>query len=45
MIRLDSISKHNGQRLVFIEASAALQKGRRSGWSAPMARARPRYSA
>ena len=26
MIRLESISKQNGQQIVFIEASAALQK-------------------
>ncbi|MCE2564508.1 ABC-F family ATP-binding cassette domain-containing protein [Komagataeibacter sp. FNDCF1] len=35
MIRLDSISKHNGQRLVFIEASAALQKGEKIGLVGP----------
>jgi ATPase subunit of ABC transporter with duplicated ATPase domains len=35
MIRLDSISKQNGQRLVFIEASAALQKGEKIGLVGP----------
>ncbi|WP_308720312.1 ABC-F family ATP-binding cassette domain-containing protein [Komagataeibacter xylinus] len=35
MIRLDNISKHNGQRLVFIEASAALQKGEKIGLVGP----------
>lgn len=35
MIRLDSISKHNGQRVVFIEASAALQKGEKVGLVGP----------
>ncbi|ATU71821.1 Putative ABC transporter ATP-binding protein ydiF [Gluconacetobacter sp. SXCC-1] len=35
MIRLDTISKHNGQRLVFIEASAALQKGEKIGLVGP----------
>ncbi|GBQ40087.1 ABC-F family ATP-binding cassette domain-containing protein [Komagataeibacter europaeus] len=35
MIRLDNITKHNGQRLVFIEASAALQKGEKIGLVGP----------
>jgi ATPase subunit of ABC transporter with duplicated ATPase domains len=35
MIRLESISKQNGQRLVFIEASAALQKGEKIGLVGP----------
>jgi hypothetical protein len=30
MIRLDNIGKQNGHQILFIEASAALQKGRRS---------------
>src|ERR1700753_282682 len=35
MIRLDSISKQNGKHLVFIEASAALQKGEKIGLVGP----------
>jgi len=35
MIRLDNISKQNGSRLVFIEASAALQKGEKIGLIGP----------
>ena len=35
MIRLDTISKQNGSRLVFIEASAALQKGEKIGLVGP----------
>jgi ATPase subunit of ABC transporter with duplicated ATPase domains len=35
MIRLDNISKQNGARLVFIEASAALQKGEKTGLVGP----------
>ena len=35
MIRLDSISKQNGTRLIFIEASAALQKGEKIGLVGP----------
>ncbi len=35
MIRLDSISKQNGQQLLFVEASAALQKGERIGLVGP----------
>jgi ATPase subunit of ABC transporter with duplicated ATPase domains len=35
MIRLDNISKQNGNRLVFIEASAALQKGEKIGLVGP----------
>src|ERR1700689_5214393 len=35
MIRLDNISKQNGRRLVFIEASAALQKGEKIGLVGP----------
>src|SRR3954451_10883479 len=35
MIRLDTISKQNGNRLVFIEDSAALQKGEKIGLVGP----------
>ncbi|MBX9751081.1 MAG: ATP-binding cassette domain-containing protein, partial [Roseococcus sp.] len=35
MIRLDNITKQNGQRLLFIEASAALQKGEKIGLVGP----------
>jgi ATPase subunit of ABC transporter with duplicated ATPase domains len=35
MIRLDTISKQNGKRLIFIEASAALQKGEKIGLVGP----------
>ncbi len=35
MIRLDNISKQNGNRLVFIEASAALQRGEKIGLVGP----------
>jgi ATPase subunit of ABC transporter with duplicated ATPase domains len=35
MIRLDNISKQNGQQLVFIEASAALQRGEKIGLVGP----------
>ncbi|MFT8777426.1 MAG: ABC-F family ATP-binding cassette domain-containing protein [Gluconacetobacter liquefaciens] len=35
MIRLDTISKHNGHRVIFIEASAALQKGEKIGLVGP----------
>jgi ATPase subunit of ABC transporter with duplicated ATPase domains len=35
MIRLDNITKQNGQRLVFIEASGALQKGEKVGLVGP----------
>src|ERR1041384_6847146 len=35
MIRLDTISKQNGHQIVFIEASAALQKGERVGLVGP----------
>ncbi|GAN80874.1 ABC-F family ATP-binding cassette domain-containing protein [Acidocella aminolytica] len=35
MIRLDNISKQNGPRLIFIEASAALQKGEKIGLVGP----------
>ena len=35
MIRLDTISKQNGTRLIFIEASAALQKGEKIGLVGP----------
>ena len=35
MIRLDNISKQNGSRLIFIEASAALQKGEKIGLIGP----------
>ncbi|MBU8546659.1 MULTISPECIES: ABC-F family ATP-binding cassette domain-containing protein [Roseomonadaceae] len=35
MIRLDNISKQNGRQLLFIEASAALQKGEKIGLVGP----------
>src|SRR5215510_3920552 len=35
MIRLDNISKQNGHQLLFIEASAALQKGEKIGLIGP----------
>ena len=35
MIRLDNISKQQGQQLLFIEASAALQKGEKTGLVGP----------
>jgi ATPase subunit of ABC transporter with duplicated ATPase domains len=35
MIRLDSITRQNGQQLLFIEASAALQKGEKVGLVGP----------
>jgi ATPase subunit of ABC transporter with duplicated ATPase domains len=35
MIRLDSISKQNGHQLIFIEASAALNKGEKVGLVGP----------
>jgi ATPase subunit of ABC transporter with duplicated ATPase domains len=35
MIRLDSISKQNGQQLLFIEASAGLQRGEKVGLVGP----------
>jgi ATPase subunit of ABC transporter with duplicated ATPase domains len=35
MIRLDSISKQNGRQLVFVEASAALQRGEKIGLVGP----------
>ncbi|RWN99271.1 ABC-F family ATP-binding cassette domain-containing protein [Mesorhizobium sp.] len=35
MIRLESISKQNGRQIVFIEASASLQKGERVGLVGP----------
>ncbi len=35
MIRLDNISKQNGQQLLFIEASASLQKGEKIGLVGP----------
>ncbi len=35
MIRLDNISKQNGHQLLFIEASAALQKGEKIGLVGP----------
>jgi ATPase subunit of ABC transporter with duplicated ATPase domains len=35
MIRLDDITKQNGQRLVFIEASAALRRGEKVGLVGP----------
>ncbi|TGP21826.1 MULTISPECIES: ABC-F family ATP-binding cassette domain-containing protein [unclassified Mesorhizobium] len=35
MIRLESIGKQNGQQIVFVEASAALQKGEKVGLVGP----------
>ncbi|MBB5373084.1 ABC-F family ATP-binding cassette domain-containing protein [Acidocella aromatica] len=35
MIRLDNISKQNGSRLIFVEASAALQRGEKIGLVGP----------
>src|SRR5258708_28881978 len=35
MIRLDNISKQNGHQLLFIEASAALQRGEKIGLVGP----------
>ena len=35
MIRLENIGKQNGQQIVFIEASAALQKGEKVGLVGP----------
>jgi ATPase subunit of ABC transporter with duplicated ATPase domains len=35
MIRLDNISKQNGHQILFIEASAALQKGEKTGLVGP----------
>jgi ATPase subunit of ABC transporter with duplicated ATPase domains len=35
MIRLDNVSKQNGNRLIFIEASAALQRGEKIGLVGP----------
>src|SRR6188472_3520255 len=35
MIRLDNISKQNGHHLLFIEASAALQRGEKVGLVGP----------
>ncbi|GAB6966795.1 ABC-F family ATP-binding cassette domain-containing protein [Komagataeibacter kakiaceti JCM 25156] len=35
MIRLDTISKHNGHRVIFVDASAALQKGEKIGLVGP----------
>ncbi len=35
MIRLENISKQNGSRILFIEASAALQKGEKTGLVGP----------
>ncbi len=35
MIRLDNISRQNGQQLLFIEASAALQRGEKTGLVGP----------
>lgn len=35
MIRLDSISKQNGRQLLFVDASAALQRGEKSGLVGP----------
>src|ERR1700732_3777236 len=35
MIRLDNISKQNGHQLLFIEASAALQRGEKTGLVGP----------
>ncbi|MGE7419091.1 hypothetical protein [Methylobacterium tarhaniae] len=37
MIRLDKIAKQNGNQLLFIEASAALQRGEKVGLVGPNA--------
>jgi len=41
MIRLDNISKQNGERLLYVEASAALNRGERIGWWGLTGPARP----
>ena len=35
MIRIDNISKQNGHQILFIEASAALQRGEKVGLVGP----------
>ena len=35
MIRLDSISKQHGHRILFIDASMAIQKGEKAGLVGP----------
>jgi len=35
MIRLDNISKQNGHRILFIDASMGLQKGEKAGLVGP----------
>ena len=35
MIRLDNVTKQNGRQLLFIEASAALQRGEKIGLVGP----------
>src|ERR1041384_1330426 len=35
MIRLDNISKQNGHQIIFIEASATLQRGEKAGLVGP----------
>ncbi|MGL4239956.1 MAG: ATP-binding cassette domain-containing protein, partial [Beijerinckiaceae bacterium] len=35
MIRIENVSKQNGHQLVFIEASAALQRGEKAGLVGP----------
>jgi ATPase subunit of ABC transporter with duplicated ATPase domains len=35
MIRLDNVSKQNGRQLLFVEASAALQRGEKIGLVGP----------
>ena len=42
MIRLDNISKQNGHQILFIEASAALQRGEKVGLVGPNGPARRR---
>jgi ATPase subunit of ABC transporter with duplicated ATPase domains len=44
MIRIENISKQNSHRILFIEASAALNRGESVGLVGPMARERPRCS-
>ena len=44
MIRLDNIGKQNGKRLIFVEASAALQKGEKIGLVGPNGAGKTRKS-
>jgi ATPase subunit of ABC transporter with duplicated ATPase domains len=45
MIRLDNIGKQNGHQILFIEASAALNKGEKVGLVGPNGAGRRRSSA